>query len=219
MSDNANRLLRWAAAQLASHSKTWEQAELPWRVDRSPFGVFVAEFLLVRTRSDVVARVYQGVIERYPEPEALADADPAELERLLTPLGFRKRTPLLIRAARVLVDDFQGHVPNRREDLLSIPGIGRYTADAIAAFAFAESTVPADVNILRFVARLTGLPMRHPTKGSKELLDLLPDLASAEPRPSPESLLDFTRIVCRPRTPRCNICPLVDRCRYYADHS
>jgi A/G-specific adenine glycosylase len=99
--------------------------------------------------------------------------------------------------------------------LLAVPGLGLYTAVAIAAFAYAAPEVPADVNILRFLSRLTGLPMTHPTKGSAELRALLTLLSEAEGGPTPEALLDFTRLVCRPRRPLCEDCPVQAVCAHF----
>src|SRR5207253_11354099 len=89
-------------------------------------------------------------------------------------------------------------------------------ATAIAAFAYDSGEVPADVNILRFLSRLTGLPMTHPTKGSPELRSLLHELAQPTGGPAPESLLDFSRLICRPKHPKCQVCPVTAECSYFA---
>lgn len=176
--------------------------ELPWRRLRTPYRVFLAEFLLVRTRSDVVARLFEDIVARYPDLSSLANTDENELAAALEPLGLKKRVPFLLKAARYLIEHHGGRIPERVEELLVVPGIGLYTA--VAAFAYDLSGVPADVNILRFLSRLTGLPMKHPTKGSEDLRALLPFLSSDEGGPKPENLLDFSRLICRPRRPRCN---------------
>jgi len=155
----------------------WVSAELPWRCLRTPYRVFLAEFLLVRTRSDMVARLFEGIVNLYPDLASLASADENELAAALKPLGLKKRVPLLLRAARYLIQQHGGQIPERVEDLIEVPGLGLYTAVAIAAFAYDSPEVPADVNILRFLSRLTGLPMKHPTKGSKDLRALLPLLS------------------------------------------
>lgn len=129
---------------------------------------------------------------------------------------MRKRVPLLLRAARHLLKQHKGRIPRDVKELEAVPGLGPYTAAAIAAFAFDSKVVPADVNVLRFLARLTNLPMTHPTKGSKELRGLLPLLSPAEGGPKFEVLLDFSRLTCRPGKPRCFECPVRDRCRYFA---
>ena len=187
---------------------------LPWRSVRTPYRVFLAELLLVRTRSDVVARLFEEIASRYPDVLTLAGADPEELAASLEPLGLRKRAPFFRKAARYILEYHEGQVPEKFEELMKVPGLGLYTAAAVAAFAYDSSEVPADVNILRFLSRLTGLPMNHPTKGSPELRALLPLLSSDRGGPEPEKLLDFTRLICHARRPRCGECPLRDDCRY-----
>lgn len=213
MKDTIHRYVIRAGAQLAKHRIA--ETGLPWRKYRTPYRVFLAEMLLVRTRADVVARLFEQVVTRYPTIQALAEADEEELRHLLQPLGLSKRIPYLIKAARYVCDNHGGEIPRNVDELLKIPGIGSYTAVAIATFAYGESGVPADVNILRFVSRLTGLEMKHTTKGSPELRELLPLLSEHKVGLSAEDLLDFTRLVCKPRKPRCYECTLRSYCNYF----
>lgn len=213
MKDTIHHYVIRAGAELAKHRIA--EAELPWRKYRTPYRVFLAEMLLVRTRADVVARLFEQIAARYPTVHALAGANEEELRRLLRPLGLSKRVPYLIKAARYVCDHYDGEIPRDWDDLLKIPGIGSYTAVAIATFAYGESGVPADVNVLRFVSRLTGLEMKHATKGSSELRELLPLLSQHNVGLSAEDLLDFTRLVCKPRNPRCHECPLRSYCKHF----
>ena len=213
MKDTIHRYVIRAGEELTKHRIA--EAELPWRKYRTPYRIFLAEMLLVRTRTDVVARLFEQVATRYPTVHALAEADEEELRRLLRPLGLSKRIPYLIKAARYVCENYGGEIPREVEELLKVPGIGSYTAVAIATFAYGESGVPADVNILRFVSRLTGLEMKHATKGLPELRELLPLLSEHNVGLSAEDLLDFTRLVCKPRKPRCHECSLRGYCKYY----
>jgi len=208
----AARVLREEAGLY--HSST----EFPWRRHRTPYRVFLAEFLLVRTRSDVVARVFEQVFSQYPTVSALARAHQDDLGESLRPLGLRKRVPYLLRAAGYLMEEHGGEIPRAVEELIRVPGLGLYSAVAIAAFAYGAAEVPADVNVLRLLSRLTGTPMIHPTRGSDELRALLPHLSRDAGGPEPEHLLDFSRLVCQPRRPRCEECPLTPDCRYSAQH-
>ena len=192
---------------------------LPWRVNKTPYRIFLAEFLLVRTRTDVIARVFEQIVLAYPDIYSLGNTPEEELANVLKPLGLRKRVPILIRAAKHIVNDHDGQIPTNIEDLLNVPGLGLYTSAAIAAFAFDSTDVPADVNILRFLSRLTNLKMVHPTKGSKKLRELLPYLSKVNSGPSVEKLLDFSRLVCHPRQPKCLNCPLHSQCHYFLDHT
>lgn len=202
-----------AGIELSKHRIA--EAELPWRRYRTPYRVFLAEMLLVRTRADVVARLFEEIASRYSTIETLASANEDELRAVLYPLGLAKRVPYLIKAARYICDQHSGEIPNEVDDLLKVPGIGVYTAVAIATFAYGQGLVPADVNILRFMSRLTGLEMEHVTKGSQALRDLLPFLSEQNTGLSAENLLDFTRLICKARKPQCNECPLSNRCSYY----
>lgn len=202
-----------AAAKLSRHRIA--ETELPWRKYRTPYRIFLAEMLLVRTRTDVVADHFERIASRYPTIEALAFADETELREALRPLGLSKRIPYLIKAARYIWENHGGEIPADGESLLKVPGVGAYTAAAILTFAYGQRLVPADVNILRFVSRFTGLEMGHATKGSQELRDLLPLLSEANVGLSAENLLDFTRLICKARQPKCHICPLSEHCSYF----
>jgi A/G-specific adenine glycosylase len=192
----------------------FEDASLPWRKEKTPYRIFLAEFLLVRTRADVVTRLFETIVTHYPDFRSITLSGDEAVGEVLKPLGLQKRVPYLIKAAQYILEHHNGQVPTTVVELLAVPGLGFYTASAIAAFAYDLPEVPADVNILRFVSRLTGLPMEHKTKGSKDLLALLPLLAEDKTGLRPQILLDFTRLICRPREPKCEECPLRQICRY-----
>lgn len=185
----------------------------PWRKRREPFLILISELMLMRTRADLVVNVFNDFIERYPSPEALLEAEASEVEAVLRPLGLVKRIPFFIKAAVYICENYPDGIPADRKSLKKIPGVGRYTADAVLAFAFNESIVPADVNVLRWLSRITGLQMTHQTKGSPELRALLPTLAPLGGRTA-YKLIDFIRDICRPRKPRCEVCPIVSHCHH-----
>ena len=213
MKDKLERYVIQAGEELARHHIA--EVTLPWRKYRTPYRIFLAEMLLVRTRTDVVARLFEQIYTRYPTIDALAEANEEDLRQLLRPLGLLKRVPSLINAAQYIREYHNGEIPREVENLIKIPGVGPYTAAAVAAFAYGKSDVPADVNILRFVSRLTGLEMKHATKGSSEIRALLPLLSEHNVGLSAEDLLDFTRLVCKPRNPHCEECPLHSHCAYF----
>ena len=208
-----SRKVTKAAKKLALSN--FEENWLPWRRHRTPYRIFLAEFLLVRTRTDVVAKLYEEIYGALPSLEAIASASDDELAAVLRPLGLLKRIPYLKRAAEYILLHHNGAVPCEVDELKKVPGLGDYTATAIVAFACDLPSVPADVNILRFVSRLTGLAMEHTTKGSKEIRNLLPYLSKQKSGLRPQNLLDFSRLICRPRNPRCSECPLKEICVYF----
>jgi A/G-specific adenine glycosylase len=207
------KILR-AGRTLANH-KMINPQKLPWRQHRTPYRIFLAEMLLVRTRADVVARIYSDVFNQYPDIFKLANANVYELEAALYSLGLSKRAPYIIKAAQHICENYKGKIPRDIDKLLKVPGLGMYTAAAIAVFAYKQDLVPADVNILRFISRLTGLEMEHKTKGSKHLINSAPYLSKKYTDLSAEDLLDFTRLICRPGTPKFDQCPLTRQCAYY----
>jgi A/G-specific adenine glycosylase len=216
MNAHFRRKVIWAGYKLARH-KIVTGENLPWRQQRTPYRIFLAEMLLVRTRADVVTRIYEDVFGQYPDIYKLAEANEDELREALHPLGLSKRIPYIIKAARHICEIHNGQIPNNIDSLLKTPGLGMYTAPAIATFAHGQTFVPGDVNILRFVARLTGLEMEHKTKGSKQLRELAPLLSENCTGLSTEKLLDFTRLICRSRNPLCEQCPLTRHCIYFRE--
>lgn len=211
-----HRKVTWAGCKLSRH-KIETGEKLPWRQQRTPYRIFLAELLLVRTRSDVVARIYEDVFNQYPDIYTLSAANEDGLEEILHPLGLSKRIPYIIKAAQHICEAHDGQIPVDIDELLKTPGLGLYTASAVATFAYGQSFVPGDVNILRFISRLTGLEMEHKTKGSKKLWELAPNLSEDCTGLSAEKLLDFTRLICRPRNPLCNECPLPKFCAFFSE--
>lgn len=212
MIDDTEAVVDVAAKRLAILAPF--DSDLPWRRNRTPYRVFLAEFLLVRTWTDAVAACFEDIYDRFPTLRHLAASSIKDIDEAIASLGLRKRAPFLMKAARFIIDEFDGEIPPDPKQLIRIPGIGPYTAAAISAFAFGRFLVPADVNILRFLSRLTGLEMVDKTKGSKDLRKLLPLLSEDENGPSAEILLDFARLICRPRKPLCGECPLRTECTF-----
>jgi A/G-specific adenine glycosylase len=210
------RKVMWAGCKLA-RQKIVTGTDFPWRQRRTPYRVFLAEMLLVRTRADVVARIYEDVFRHYPNIYELAEADEDRLRKVLHPLGLSKRIPYIVKAARYICEVHNGEIPGDVKNLLKVPGIGMYTAAAIVTFAYGQQLVPGDVNILRFIARLTGLEMEHKSKGSKTLRELAPLLSESLTGLPAEDLLDFTRLICRPRNPLCERCTLTRHCTYFRE--
>lgn len=185
----------------------------PWREEDRPFLILLSEMMLIRTRADLVVNVYVNFVKRFPTPEQLAQGDDEEVASLLTPLGLSKRIPLFKKAAIYISEKHSDRLPRDRKALEKIPGVGPYTADALLAFAFDMSVTPADVNIFRWISRVTCLPMKHSSKGSKTIRQLLPCLEPLSGRKA-YKLIDFTRNVCRSRVPQCKGCPIIDSCCY-----
>ena len=158
--------------------------DLPWRGTRDPYAILVSEVMLQQTQAIRVVPRYLQWLERWPTVEALAAASPADVIRAWQGLGYNRRAVNLHRAARLVAER------GWPDDLTDLPGVGRYTADAIASFAFGQPVLPVDVNVRRVLSR-TG----H---------EFGPECAQA--------LFDLGATICLARVPRCGECPLAETC-------
>lgn len=194
--------------------------DLPWRRDGfTAWGQLVAEFMLQQTQVDrVVPRLTQW-LERWPTPADLASDSPAEAIRLWDRLGYPRRALWLHRAAVQIVERFDGEVPNSVDDLLTLQGVGDYTARAVAVFAFGMHEAVVDTNTRRVLARaVTGLSAAPAPNTSSDLALM----ESVLPAQAPESvdfnagMMELGAIVCTARKPLCDECPIVDLCAWAA---
>jgi A/G-specific adenine glycosylase len=158
--------------------------DLPWRRTRDPYAILVSEVMLQQTQSARVAPRWAAWLERWPTPEALASAPTAEVIREWQGLGYNRRSVSLQRAARVVA------ATGWPDDLTELPGVGPYTAAAVACFALGRDVLPVDVNVRRVQER-TGEPFDHSCA---------------------QALMDLGATVCIARVPRCEVCPLAGAC-------
>jgi A/G-specific adenine glycosylase len=187
--------------------------ELPWRATRDPYRVLVAEVLSQQTQAARAAAAWPRFLERFPDAAALAAATPAEVLRAWQGLGYNRRALALRAAARAVVE--RGGWPDTVEGLAALPGIGPYTARAVACFALGLPVAPVDTNVARVLARaLTG---EDPGALGPAARQRLADAAMPPGRAWEWSsaLMDVGALHCRPR-PRCQGCPLELRCRWRA---
>jgi A/G-specific adenine glycosylase len=189
--------------------------ELPWRHDRTPYRIWVAEVMLQQTRVESASPYYRRFLERFPTLESLAAASMEEVLKVWEGLGYYARARHLHAAARQVIDQHEGRLPDTFDALQALPGIGPYTAGAIASLAFERPVVALDGNARRVLARLfavEGNPRRSSTQRRlKELAQAL--LPPDRPGPFNEALVELGATVCRPRSPRCSQCPLAANCR------
>jgi A/G-specific adenine glycosylase len=207
------RLLEWAAEN---------RDDFPWRADVTPYRVLVAELLLTRTRAESVAGVIGSVFVSYPDVDSMAAADIDRLAHILRPLGLhRKRAAMLVRCANQLKGDHGGDIPNDGELLAALPYVGRYAVAAIRSFAFGSCDAIVDTNVARVYRRVFGIEapkdeLRKADVVWKFAEQVLPTDAQ-KARIFNWGLLDLGRVICRPRQPRCERCPMADICRARAE--
>jgi len=193
--------------------------DLPWRHDDfSPWGALVSEFMLQQTP---VARVIPRLtewMERWPTPSALAHASPADAVRAWQNLGYPRRALWLHACAVTIVEEHNGKVPSDVDALLRLPGVGPYTARAVAVFAFRAHEPVVDTNIRRVIARAVhGESDQGPPSTTRDLADMTALLPP--PDVSPEfnaGMMELGAIVCTARNPACETCPLRESCAWRA---
>src|SRR5215213_6976313 len=163
-------LLEW----FAEHGR-----DLPWRHTRDPYQIMVSEIMLQQTQVDRVVPKYRAFHELFPGLAALAVAATADVIRAWTGLGYNRRAVNMQRAARVVLDAYGGQFPREMAELLKLPGIGPYTAGAIACFAFEQDVAFIDTNIRRVVQRLFVGPEEYAPAGEAQLLTIARDAVPA----------------------------------------
>ncbi|MGJ3649326.1 A/G-specific adenine glycosylase [Sphingomonas sp. GlSt437] len=206
-------------AEIAPTLLAWYDAharDLPWRVKNGatadPYRVWLSEIMLQQTTVATVRTRYAAFLERWPTVADLAAADDAELMSAWAGLGYYARARNLLACARAVVADHGGHFPSSEAVLRALPGIGDYTAAAIAAIAFGKRAVVVDGNVARVVARLFALA--EPLPGARNVLHQLTDAITPAARAGDfaQAMMDLGAMVCTPRRPTCALCPLRPQC-------
>src|ERR1700693_6202803 len=184
--------------------------KLPWRTTRDPYRIWVSEIMLQQTRVDVVRDYYERWLRAFPTVNALASAPYPRVLKLWEGLGYYSRARNLHRASRLLVRKYRGKLPTATATLMSLPGIGRYTAGAIASIAFGERAPLVDGNVARVFARVFAVTANVKEPRTLETLwqlaeDLVPE---RNPGDFNQALMELGALVCTPANPRCETCPM-----------
>lgn len=187
--------------------------DLPWRHERNPYRILIAEILLRRTQAKQVAPVYKKFLRLFPDPAALAAGSSDQVRAILWPLGLHWRTEDVIRLGKELLAKTGGTVPDTHEEIRSLPGVGDYVTAAVRCFAWGEPVPVIDTNTARVVARFFGISSRGELRRNREVRELIDRLVDQRrPREFNWALIDFAHEVCRARIPFCNGCPLAQTC-------
>lgn len=188
----------------------------PWRETNDPFQILIAEMMLRRTKADQVKPVYEQFIKKYPDVDSLAEAKKDNLKTVLYPLGLRWRIPAFQMLAREVREKYRSRIPETREELTSLPGVGEYVAGAVLSVAYGKKEWLVDSNIVRIFKRYFGIEMSKEGRRDKHVVEIAKIYSGGkDPRRAILGILDITALVCKPRKPDCEKCPLMDRC-YYA---
>lgn len=201
-------LLAWFAAN---------RRDLPWRHSRDPYRILVSEVMLQQTQVDRVLPYYEAFLTRFPDVQSLASAPTADVIKAWAGLGYNRRAVNLQRTAQHVVEHLDGRFPSDVDALRKLPGIGPYTAGAIACFAFEQDVAFVDTNIRRVLHRVFfGVDVPTPTASERQIV------AVGEAAVPPgngwtwnQALMEFGALQCTARKPACVICPLQTSCRAF----
>ncbi|MFW5879947.1 MAG: A/G-specific adenine glycosylase [bacterium] len=191
-----------------------ERRDLPWREISDPYKIWVSEIILQQTRINQGMEYYHSFIEKFPDVFSLAGADISEVLNIWQGLGYYSRARNMHHAARTIVNNYNGIFPENYESILQLKGVGQYTAGAIASIAFNESVPAIDGNVKRVISRVYEI-YDNPDKPSghriiyEKVLNILRD---DKPGEINQALMDLGSMVCKPKSPLCNQCPLSDIC-------
>jgi len=191
---------------------------LPWRENTDPYRVWVSEIMLQQTQVDTVIPYYERFLRRFPDIKSLAEAEEEQLLKKWEGLGYYTRARNLQKTARKIMTVFDGHFPEAYGDILSLPGIGSYTAGAIASICFGLPVPAVDGNVLRVIARITGSEediSAQETKAAfaERLSEIYPSERSGD---FTQSLMELGAVICLPKAaPKCESCPLAFICRAF----
>lgn len=187
---------------------------LPWRQNRTPWRILLAETLLHRTRADSVVAIYPAAIREFSSPAAVLERQ--DLWRELTrPAGLVWRAESFVRACSELVHRYGNRVPGEPAALEELPGIGHYVASAVVCFGFGQRAALVDTNTIRLAARISGEDLQPGRHRSRAVRDAVSRLGPEDKAPDADdnfALLDLAALVCTPREPRCMLCPLRESC-------
>ncbi len=200
---------------------TWFErvrADLPWRHRDDPYAVWVSEVMLQQTQVATVVPYYERFLARFPTVQALAAAPLDDVLKLWQGLGYYRRAHMLHRAARQIVAEHGGRLPRDPAALQKLPGVGRYTAGAIASLAYGLDVPALDGNVIRVLARLTDLADDVRRSATQRRLWALAEALLPHGRTPAwnEGLMELGRRVCTPKAPRCAECPLAAHCLAHA---
>ncbi len=192
--------------------------DLPWRDTDDPYKIWISEIILQQTRVNQGLDYYYRFIERFPDVQSLAAASEDEVLKYWQGLGYYSRARNLHKAAQQVVSRFGGKFPDQYADVLSLSGVGEYTAAAICSFAYNLPFAVVDGNVFRVLARLFGIDTPIDSLQGKKEFKLLANELLDEQHPGQhnQAIMEFGALQCTPVSPACELCPFTDKCISFA---
>ncbi|MFV9511389.1 A/G-specific adenine glycosylase [Tepidibacillus sp. LV47] len=199
------QLLRWFRQQ---------KRDLPWRKDRDPYHIWVSEIMLQQTRVETVIPYYEKFMEQFPTLNDLAQAKEEEVLKAWEGLGYYSRARNLHQGVKEVQEKYSGKIPDEKEKILKIPGIGPYTAGAILSIAYGRKEPAVDGNVLRVFSRLLNSfedisKIKTKKMIEEKVKELIPDHAASDFN---QALMELGAMICTPKSPQCFFCPVMDFC-------
>jgi len=206
----------------ASTIITWyaeHQRELPWRKTRDPYAIWLSEIILQQTRVAQGLPYYQRLLAEFPTVRDLAEAEEASLLRLWQGLGYYSRARNLQKAAQLIMRDFAGTFPPTYDEIILLPGVGPYTAAAIASFAFDEAKAVVDGNVFRVLSRVFAVETDIASSAARGVFTSLAQslMPTQDPAGFNQAIMEFGALQCTP-APDCSVCPLAVFCQSNKEH-
>lgn len=193
---------------------------LPWRVEKNAYQIWISEIMLQQTRIEAVKAYYKRFMEELPTIQDLAKIDEEKLLKLWEGLGYYNRARNLKKTAQIIVNEYNGQMPSTYKELIKLPGIGEYTAGAIASIAYHEKVTAVDGNVLRVISRVIGNRKNILEKEVKEeITQLLQKVMPEKAGDFNEGLMELGEVICIPnQEPLCLQCPLKEYCYAYQNN-
>jgi A/G-specific adenine glycosylase len=198
---------------------TWHREknrrQMPWKGEKDPYKIWLSEIILQQTRVEQGLKYYESFVHHFPDIKSLAGARDEKVFKLWEGLGYYSRCKNLLFTARRINDAYKGKFPSAFKEILSLKGVGPYTAAAIASFAFGLPYAVMDGNVMRVLSRYFGIETPiDSTTGKKQMQELAQALLDpADPAAYNQAMMDFGATVCKPQSPLCSQCPLRNNCR------
>lgn len=207
---NAQELIEWNLPR---------EVLYPWIHETDPYKIMLSEFLLQQTRSAQAVGYYHRMLKEFPTVQDLAEASEDKLMKAWQGLGYYSRARNLHKAAKMIVSDFAGKIPSTHDTLITLPGIGPYTAAAVSSFAFGESKAVVDGNVYRVLSRVYAIDTPINSSGARKKFTAIAQklILSVDPAAFNQAIMNLGAQVCTPKQPDCDACPWCDDCQAAAD--
>ena len=191
-----------------------------WRTTSDPYSILVSEMMLQKTTVMQVQNLIQGFLKRYPKPNDLAEAPLEEIKKIITPLGMEHRRAERFKEwAETIVENYGGRIPDSYEELVALPGVGRYTANCVLLLAFRKEVALLDTNIVRILERVFSIKSQKArARNDNKFWNFVKKITPpGKSRDIDLALLDYGASICTKKKPRCSICPINEICTAYKE--